>query len=50
MEYGKRAMEYYEDESAGTEKAGIILESGEKVEVDVVIAADGVGSRSPGSR
>ncbi|KAJ5570611.1 uncharacterized protein N7459_010041 [Penicillium hispanicum] len=44
VEYGKRVVEYYED--ASTAKAGVILEGGEKMEADVVIAADGVGSKS----
>ena len=43
-EYGKRVNDYYEETSAG--KAGVILENGEKIEADVVIAADGIGSKS----
>ncbi|KAJ5088739.1 hypothetical protein N7456_012355 [Penicillium angulare] len=44
VEYGKRVLDYYEDSSSG--KAGILLDGGEKLEADVVVAADGVGSKS----
>jgi 2-polyprenyl-6-methoxyphenol hydroxylase-like FAD-dependent oxidoreductase len=42
VEYGMKVVEYYE--SGG--RAGIVTESGEKIEADVVISADGIGSKS----
>ncbi|KAI0601142.1 putative monooxygenase, partial [Biscogniauxia sp. FL1348] len=42
VEYGHRAVEYYEDE----EKAGVVLDDGQKLEADVVVAADGIGTKS----
>lgn len=44
VEYGKRVAKYYED--LGCSTAGVILESGERLEADVIIAADGIGSTS----
>jgi flavin-dependent dehydrogenase len=44
VEYGSRVVEYYEEPEAG--KAGVVLENGEKIEADVVFAADGIGSKS----
>lgn len=44
VEYGKRVHEYYED--LNNKRAGVILEDGQKLEADVVIAADGIGSKS----
>ncbi|KAJ5931007.1 hypothetical protein N7466_006500 [Penicillium verhagenii] len=44
VEYGKRAVEFYESSSYST--AGVFLQDGEKIEADVVIAADGIGSIS----
>jgi 2-polyprenyl-6-methoxyphenol hydroxylase-like FAD-dependent oxidoreductase len=44
VQYGKRVVEYYEDPAAG--KAGVTLENGETIEADVVLAADGIGSKS----
>lgn len=44
VEFSKRVVDYYEDEEKG--KAGVITDDGEKYEADVVIAADGVGSKS----
>ncbi|KAK4963809.1 hypothetical protein LTR66_012644 [Elasticomyces elasticus] len=44
VEFGKRVVDYWEDEERG--KAGVVTESGEKFEGDVVVAADGVGSKS----
>lgn len=44
VEYGKRVTKYYEKLDAG--KAGVVLENGETIEADVVLAADGVGSKS----
>lgn len=40
--FGKRAVDYFEDES----KAGVILDDGSKIDADVVIAADGLGTKS----
>ncbi|KAJ5125332.1 hypothetical protein N7526_007509 [Penicillium atrosanguineum] len=44
IEYGKRVKSYFEN--IQTNKAGIILDDGNIIEADVVIAADGVGSKS----
>ncbi|KAJ6126698.1 hypothetical protein N7523_002310 [Penicillium sp. IBT 18751x] len=44
IEYGKRVKSYFE--SIETRRAGVILDSGDIIEADVVIAADGVGSKS----
>lgn len=44
VEYNMRVVDYYED--AATGRGGVILEDGSKYEADVVIAADGVGSKS----
>ncbi|KAI3394531.1 hypothetical protein diail_2580 [Diaporthe ilicicola] len=40
--YGRRAVDYFEDET----KAGVILEDGSKIDADVVVAADGLGTKS----
>ncbi|ETI19892.1 hypothetical protein G647_08907 [Cladophialophora carrionii CBS 160.54] len=42
--WGRRVVEYYEDEAVGL--GGVVLESGEKLEADVVIAADGIKTNS----
>jgi 2-polyprenyl-6-methoxyphenol hydroxylase-like FAD-dependent oxidoreductase len=42
--FGKRVVDYFEDEAE--QKAGVILEDGSKMEADVVVAADGVGTKS----
>lgn len=44
VEYGQRVVRYEED--LGRKKASVILENGQKIEADLVIAADGIGSRS----
>ncbi|KAJ5156319.1 hypothetical protein N7492_009122 [Penicillium capsulatum] len=44
IEYGKRVMEYFEDPEL--QKAGVVVEDGERIEADVVLAADGIGSKS----
>ncbi|KAI0128691.1 hypothetical protein BJ170DRAFT_707047 [Xylariales sp. AK1849] len=44
IEFGKRVVDYYEDEKL--RKAGVVTDQGERFEADVVIAADGVGSKS----
>ncbi|KAK4208958.1 hypothetical protein QBC37DRAFT_295551 [Rhypophila decipiens] len=44
IQFGKKVVDYYEDAARG--KAGCITDQGEKHEADVVIAADGVGSKS----
>lgn len=40
--YGLRAVDYFEYE----DKAGVLLEDGSRLEADVVVAADGVGTKS----
>lgn len=42
VEYGRQVVEYKEDNS----KAWVVLQDGEEIEADVVIAADGIGSKS----
>lgn len=44
VEYGQRVVEYFEDATA--RKGGVVLQGGSKLEADVVIAADGVGTKS----
>jgi len=44
IEYNQKVVDYYEDEATG--KTGAITEDGKRHEADVVIAADGVGSKS----
>jgi 2-polyprenyl-6-methoxyphenol hydroxylase-like FAD-dependent oxidoreductase len=44
VQFGMNVVDYYED--AETRKAGIVTKEGEKIEADIVIAADGVGSKS----
>lgn len=44
IEYNKRVTAYFETDD--TDKAGVIIDGGEIIEADVVIAADGVGSKS----
>lgn len=44
VEYGCRAVEYFEQ--SHTRRAGILLANGERLEADVVIAADGLRSHS----
>lgn len=44
IEFNTRIVDYFEDEKTG--KAGCVAEDGRKFEADVVIAADGVGSKS----
>lgn len=44
IQFGKKVVDYYEDESRG--KAGVVTDKGERIEADVIIAADGVGSKS----
>ncbi|KAK4168442.1 hypothetical protein QBC43DRAFT_360343 [Cladorrhinum sp. PSN259] len=44
IQFGKRVVHYWEDKTRG--KAGVETDKGEKFEADVVIAADGVGSKS----
>lgn len=44
IEYNTKVVDYWEDESA--KKAGVVTEDGKRYEADVVIAADGVGSKS----
>lgn len=42
IEYGKRVVSYFEED----DKAGVVTDEGERFVADVVIAADGVGSKS----
>jgi flavin-dependent dehydrogenase len=44
VEFSRRVVEYFEDEVAG--KGGVVTEDGQRYEADIVIAADGVGSKS----
>jgi 2-polyprenyl-6-methoxyphenol hydroxylase-like FAD-dependent oxidoreductase len=44
VEFGQKVIEYYEDVEAG--KGGVVVEGGIKHEADLVVAADGVGSKS----
>ncbi|ETS78337.1 hypothetical protein PFICI_10399 [Pestalotiopsis fici W106-1] len=42
IEYGCRVTEYYENKGVG----GVVLDDGRKMEADVVVAADGIGTKS----
>lgn len=44
VEFNSRVVDYFEDEQTG--KAGCVTDEGKKYEADVIIAADGVGSKS----
>ncbi|KAK3361469.1 hypothetical protein B0T24DRAFT_585124 [Lasiosphaeria ovina] len=44
IQFGKRVVDYFEDKQSG--KGGVVTDRGERFEADVVIAADGVGSKS----
>lgn len=44
VQYGRKVVGYYEDVEMGM--GGVVLEGGERVEGDVVVAADGVQTRS----
>ncbi|KAF2806385.1 FAD/NAD(P)-binding domain-containing protein [Mytilinidion resinicola] len=44
IEFNRRVVDYFEDEKTG--KGGCVTEDGKRYEADVVIAADGVGSKS----
>lgn len=44
IEYGKRVVEYFEDVDAKT--AGVVVDDGERIQADVILAADGIGSKS----
>jgi 2-polyprenyl-6-methoxyphenol hydroxylase-like FAD-dependent oxidoreductase len=46
IEFNRRVVDYYDDEETG--KGGCVTEDGTRYEADVVIAADGVGSKSQG--
>lgn len=46
VEFNQRVVDYYEDIKYG--KGGVVMEDGSRYEADIVIAADGVGSRSQG--
>lgn len=44
IDFGCRVVDYFESEATG--KGGCVTEDGKRYEADVVIAADGVGSKS----
>lgn len=44
VSFGKRVVEYFEDSDRGV--AGVVTDRGERTEAEVVLAADGVNSRS----
>jgi flavin-dependent dehydrogenase len=44
VEWKHRVIKYFEDVELG--KDGVVLDSGEKIEADVVIDADGLGTKS----
>lgn len=44
VEFNSRVVDYFEDEETG--KGGCVTDDGKRYEADVVIAADGVGSKS----
>ncbi|KAH8655895.1 putative monooxygenase [Xylariales sp. PMI_506] len=44
IDFGKRVVDYFESERE--KKAGVVLEDGNRMEADVVIAADGIGTKS----
>ncbi|GAB7360423.1 hypothetical protein MBLNU230_g8379t1 [Neophaeotheca triangularis] len=44
IEFGKKVVDYFEDEQGG--KGGVRLQDGTELKADVVIASDGVGSKS----
>lgn len=44
VQFGKRVVDYWEDEATG--RAGVVTDQGERFEAHVVVAADGVGSKS----
>ncbi|CAI6042553.1 unnamed protein product [Clonostachys chloroleuca] len=44
VSHGRRVTDYFEDEEA--KEAGVILQDGSKLKADVVIAADGAGTKS----
>ncbi|KAI1255663.1 hypothetical protein MGN70_002778 [Eutypa lata] len=46
IEYGLRAVDYYEEDEDDKKKAGVVFEDGRKLEADVVVAADGIGTKS----
>jgi len=43
VQFNKRVVDYFENENG---KGGVMLEDGTKLEADLVIAADGIGSKS----
>jgi 2-polyprenyl-6-methoxyphenol hydroxylase-like FAD-dependent oxidoreductase len=44
LEFNRRVVDYFEDEKTG--KGGCVTDDGKRYEADLVIAADGVGSKS----
>lgn len=43
IQFGHKVVDYWEDQER--QKAGVVTEKGERFEADIVIAADGVGSK-----
>lgn len=46
IEYGKQVVEYQEDPESPTAKAHVLLQDGNTIEADLIVAADGIGSKS----
>ena len=46
VEFSKRVVDYFEDADGEAAKGGVITDDGKRYEADIVIAADGVGSKS----
>ena len=46
VQYGKRAIRYIDATPEGDKRPGVELDTGEVLEADLVIAADGIGSHS----
>ncbi|KAI1331392.1 FAD/NAD(P)-binding domain-containing protein [Xylariaceae sp. FL0255] len=44
VKFGQRVVDYFEDETR--QKAGVVTDKGERFEADIVIAADGIGSKA----
>jgi 2-polyprenyl-6-methoxyphenol hydroxylase-like FAD-dependent oxidoreductase len=44
VEYSRRVVEYYEDVSSN--EGGVVLDDGLRIQADLVVAADGLGTKS----
>lgn len=42
--FGMKVIDYFDNSEK--QRAGVILENGEKIEADIVVAADGIGTKS----